>query len=57
MILRDLDAAMIYVEEILDYLKTKSLDTLEPYLTCYHSPKENQDLRAPEVINIANDLF
>jgi DNA-binding SARP family transcriptional activator/predicted ATPase len=49
------------VEQILEYLETKTLDnTEEPfriYLTCYRILKDNEDPRADEILNTAHSLL
>jgi predicted ATPase len=57
----ELAQALSYVEEILEYLETGSLDgTIEPYriyLTCYQVLSANQDPRADEILQDAYNLL
>ena len=57
----NLDQAQAYVEEILSYLETDSLEgTHEPFrvhLTCYRVLCANQDPRAQAVLNRAHHLL
>jgi tetratricopeptide (TPR) repeat protein len=57
----DLDQAHSTIEEILNYLDTDSLDgTDEPfqvYLTCYLVLRDNQDSRAPGILQTAHHLL
>jgi DNA-binding SARP family transcriptional activator/predicted ATPase len=57
----DSHVAQTCVEQILEYLETKTLDnTDEPfrvYLTCYRILKAGEDPRAAEILNTAYDLL
>jgi tetratricopeptide (TPR) repeat protein len=59
--LGDLQQAQTYVEEILSYLETDTLDgTLEPfwvYLTCYRVLKAHDDPRADDILKEAHSLL
>jgi tetratricopeptide (TPR) repeat protein len=59
--LDDPAAALVYVEEILSHLETRSVDgTDEPlriYLTCYRVLRANGDPRADEVLETAHCLL
>ena len=57
----NLNEAQANVEEILDYLKSHTIEgTKEPfriYLTCYQVLKANQDPRAEEILETMNKLL
>jgi hypothetical protein len=57
----ELDRAQAWVEDILEHLKTQSLDGAEDpfrvYLTCYHVLKATGEARAEVILTTAHDLL